>query len=57
MTVVYSNISQKGLISVFDQVNKPLDFIKYNDFFLIDYSGSLDSLHFSGRHLLIKIYV
>lgn len=54
---VYFNISQKGLISVFDQVNKPLSFIKYNDFFLIDYSGSLDSLHFSCRYLLMKIYV
>lgn len=54
---VYSNISQKGLISLFDQVNKPLDFIKCNDYFLTDNSGSLDSLHFSCRYLLMKIYV
>lgn len=54
---VYSDISQRGLISAFDKLNKSLDFMNYSDFMFIDYSGSLDTLHFCSSYLLMKIYV
>lgn len=54
---VYSDVSQRGLISAFDQLNKSLDFMNDINFMFIAYSGSLNSLHFSCSYLLMKIYI